>query len=73
MKVGERGQVTIPKPLRDKYGIAGNADVDFVEEKRGILLVKRSEGRERIAKMRGAIKLRFGKDVDEYIEDIRGR
>lgn len=30
--VGERGQVTIPKELRDRHGIEGGDEVEFVEE-----------------------------------------
>lgn len=31
-KVGERGQVTIPKHLRDRHGIDGGDEIVFVEE-----------------------------------------
>lgn len=30
-KVGERGQVTIPKDLRDQYGIEGGDEIGFVD------------------------------------------
>ncbi|PHQ38367.1 AbrB family transcriptional regulator [Halorubrum persicum] len=30
-KVGDRGQVTIPKELRDRRGIEGGDEVEFVE------------------------------------------
>ncbi|MEF8772577.1 AbrB/MazE/SpoVT family DNA-binding domain-containing protein [Halodesulfurarchaeum sp.] len=30
-KVGDRGQITIPKELRERYGIEGGDDVGFVE------------------------------------------
>lgn len=29
MKVGERGRVTIPKEIRDRFGIHANSEVDF--------------------------------------------
>jgi AbrB family looped-hinge helix DNA binding protein len=73
VRVGERGQITIPKPIRDQFGITRESHVDVVVYDNRICVIKRSEGGERIARMRGAITLRFGKDVDEYIEDIRGR
>ncbi len=73
MKIGERGQVTIPKDLRDKYGLGKDVDVEFVDEGNGIRIVKRSEGARRVARLRGRIKLKYGTSVDDYIEEIRGR
>jgi len=73
MKIGERGQVTIPKDLRDRYGLHRDVDVDFIDEGNGVRIVKRSDGAKRIAKLRGTIKLKHAASVDEYIEDVRGR
>lgn len=73
MKIGERGQVTIPKELRDRYGLQKDVDVDFVDDGSGIRIVKRSEGAERVDRISGIIKLKHAKSVDEYIEEIRGR
>jgi len=73
MKIGERGQVTIPKNLRERYGLQPNVDVDFVDDGNGIRVVKRSEGAKRVASIRGTIKLKYAQSVDEYIEEIRGR
>lgn len=41
MKVTRRGQVTIPKELRDKTGIDEGSEVDFFEEAGRIVIVKR--------------------------------
>lgn len=30
MRVSERGQVTIPKKIRDQFGLGENAEVEFV-------------------------------------------
>lgn len=73
MKIGERGQVTIPKKLRERYGLQPNVDVDFIDDGNTIRVVKRSEGAKRVASIRGIIKLKYARSVDEYIEDIRGR
>ena len=40
MKITERGQVTIPKDLRDKYGITPAVNLCFIEQENGLLLVK---------------------------------
>jgi AbrB family looped-hinge helix DNA binding protein len=39
MRIGERGQVVIPKALRERFGLYPNTDVEFVEEK-GKLVVR---------------------------------
>jgi AbrB family looped-hinge helix DNA binding protein len=43
MKVTTKGQVTIPQHIREKLGITPNSEVDFVEEKDRIYLIKKSE------------------------------
>ncbi len=47
MKIGERGQVTIPKHIREKYGLLPNTEVEFVPEKTGVLIVKKNENTDR--------------------------
>ena len=41
MKVTTKGQVTIPQAIREKLGITPSTEVDFVEEKGRVYLVKR--------------------------------
>ena len=41
MRIGERGQVTIPKTIREKYGFLPQIEVDFVQEKTGVLIQKK--------------------------------
>lgn len=73
MKVGERGQITIPKKLRIRYGLDKHTDVDVIDEGNGIRIVKSETGNDRIAQVRGTMKLKYAQSVDEYIEEIRGR
>jgi AbrB family looped-hinge helix DNA binding protein len=47
-KVGERGQVTIPKELRERFGINGGDDVVIYEEA-GKLVIERPVTREELA------------------------
>ena len=42
MRVTIKGQVTIPQEIREKLGITPAVEVDFVEEKDRIYLVKRT-------------------------------
>ncbi len=43
MRVTTKGQVTIPQDIRDKLGITPATEVDFIDEKGRIFLVKRKE------------------------------
>ena len=47
-KVGERGQVTIPKELRDRQGIKGGDEIEFVETNDEIV-IKPPTDKERLA------------------------
>ena len=41
MRVTSKGQVTIPKAVREKLGIKSQSEVDFVEENGRFYLVKK--------------------------------
>ena len=71
MKIGERGQITIPKDIRERYGFLPNIEVDFVPDKDGVLLRKRSLKVSPVQKVFGI--LNKSQHTDDYIEDIRGR
>ena len=42
MKVTTKGQVTIPQIIREKLGITPATEVDFIEEKGRVYLVKKT-------------------------------
>ena len=71
MKIGERGQITIPKSIRDKYGLLPNIEVDFIPDKDGVLLKKKSHKTSPVQKVFGILNKK--QNTDDYIEDIRGR
>jgi AbrB family looped-hinge helix DNA binding protein len=71
MKVTERGQITIPKHLREKYGITPNSEIEFQEDPQGILIVKRvstSPFRKYLGK---ASETGFELGTDEFLETLR--
>jgi AbrB family looped-hinge helix DNA binding protein len=76
MKVGERGQVTIPKDIREKFGIRPNAEVEF-KVVNGSIVLKKAAKKIGIAKWRGRCKDAFAElgysSVDKFVDDIRGR
>jgi AbrB family looped-hinge helix DNA binding protein len=69
-KVGERGQVTIPKRLRRSLGIRAGEEVEF-EESQGTLLLRRAHGADPVDRLIGAV--RESIDVDAYLAQARGR
>jgi bifunctional DNA-binding transcriptional regulator/antitoxin component of YhaV-PrlF toxin-antitoxin module len=71
MKMTDRGTVTVPKHLRERYGLGPNVDVEFVADEKGLILKKKAKGHDPVSKWRGV--LRTPLDVDAYIEEVRGR
>ncbi len=76
MKIGERGQVTIPKVIRDRFGLGPDTEVEFKIENSSIVLRKKPKKLE-LKKWKGRAKASFAElgysSVDRFIEDIRGR
>ena len=48
MRITSKGQVTIPQNLRQKHGLLPLSEVDFIEQRQGLLLIK--SGRRRRGK-----------------------
>ena len=79
MRVTEKGQVTIPKPIRDKLGIVPGTEVEFVEQEAEVVLKKRSAlvGARReefeawASRVAGTIDT-MGMDGKEYVDWLRG-
>jgi AbrB family looped-hinge helix DNA binding protein len=73
MKIGERGQITIPKRIRERYGLLPRSDVAFVEERGRIYVAPRRQSRtDRWGRAAGILKDKI-KDVDAYVDTLRGR
>ena len=76
MTVGERGQITIPKALRERFGLAPGADVEFavVDD---TLVLRKARRKLDLSKWKGYCRESFAElgdqGVDEFIEDVRGR
>lgn len=75
MKVSERGQITIPKHLRERYGMTHNVEVEITPTEKGLLIQKCSPAEHPVDRIVGILDGVVGDDfdIDEYIEEIRGR
>jgi AbrB family looped-hinge helix DNA binding protein len=71
MKIGERGQVTIPKKIREKYGLMPYIEVEFVPKETGVLIKKKSLHSSPVERVYGILQKKSS--TDKYIEAIRGR
>jgi AbrB family looped-hinge helix DNA binding protein len=75
MKIGERGQATIPKEIRDRFGLRPETEVEFRVVKDAIILEKKPK-RLNLNRWKGHCKgsSRLGyESVNDFIEDVRGR
>ncbi|MXY36829.1 MAG: AbrB/MazE/SpoVT family DNA-binding domain-containing protein [Dehalococcoidia bacterium] len=76
MRISERGQITIPKRLRDRYGMNHNVEVDITPTNDGLLIRKQSASEHPVDRVSGILdkveQPGIPSDVDEYIEEIRG-
>jgi AbrB family looped-hinge helix DNA binding protein len=76
MKIGERGQVTIPKDIREKFGLSAESEVEF-HVINGAIVLKKAAKKLDLRKWKGRckdsfVKLGYG-SVDKFIDDVRGR
>ena len=72
MRISERGQITIPKPLRDRFGMHQNVEIEITPTENGLLIQKRASALHPVDRVVGILD-GADFDIDEYIEEIRGR
>jgi len=68
--VSEKGQITIPKPLRVRLGIRVGQVLEVKEENGRVVMSKQIKPHDAIDKLYGILKL--GRSTDEIIEELRG-
>ena len=71
--VTTKGQVTIPKELREKFGIEPGSQVDFIAGTDGIRLRKVIDRTKRLAVLGCLKKELAGRSVNQLLDDLRGR
>jgi len=71
MRISERGQITIPKFMRERFGLNGDVEVELKPTSDGLVIRKRSLGEHPVDSVLGILK--HPSNTDEYIERVRGR
>lgn len=67
--VAERGQITIPKVLRESLGITPGTTLDFCEEN-GKLVAQKVELEDPVTRVTGCLTL--DGPTDQILDDLRG-
>lgn len=70
-RVTSKGQVTVPKAVRDALGLVPGAEVEFVIEG-GEAILRRRVPEEAFARWRGALRRRGQTRTDKLMRDLRG-
>ncbi len=70
-KVTSKGQITIPKNVREKLGLKTGAGVAF-EEKDGVFYIRKSVTKSPFDKWKGKLRKLKGKSSDQIIKELRG-
>ena len=71
MRISERGQITIPKQLRDQFGMNHNVEVELTPTRNGLLIRKRSVSDHPVEGIYAI--LGQGDSTDDRLDEIRGR
>ena len=78
MRVTEKGQVTIPKEIRDRLGIKPGSNVEFVVADKGVMLVKNGDATDAFEDFDAwarSVEGTFdtnGMTADNYVDWLRG-
>ena len=71
MRISERGRITIPKALRDRFGMNHNVEVEITPTEKGLLIHKQAAAQHPVERVYAM--LAHGDNTDDYLEEIRGR
>ncbi len=70
-KVTSKGQVTIPKKVRDRLGVHPGEEVGF-EEKGGVIVITKAVTKSPFDKWVGKLKKLEGQCSDDLVKELRG-
>lgn len=70
-KVTSKGQVTIPKKVRDRLGVHPGEEVGF-EEKEGVIVITKAVSKSPFDKWVGRLAKLEGQKSDDLVKELRG-
>lgn len=71
MRISERGQIMIPRRIREQCGFNHDVEVELTPTDQGLLIHRRTSARHPVDAVFGI--LEQNESVDDYIEELRGR
>lgn len=71
MRITQKGQVTIPRSIREHFGLHPGQEVIFVEQGNQVILEK-TQTHQVWKKYRGFLKNQKAKRTDDVIQKLRG-
>lgn len=71
-KVTSKGQITIPKEVRDKLGIQPGEDIGF-ERKGSVFYIRKTLKKSPFDRWVGRLKAQRGRKTDEIVDGLRGK
>ena len=72
VRLTDRGQITIPKQVRDALGLRAGDEVEFVADAAGGYRLRKVLRTNPFAKYRGHLTGLAGRQPDELVDDLRG-
>jgi antitoxin PrlF len=72
VRITEKGQVTIPKQVRDALGLRTGDEVEFVADAAGGYRLRKVLRTNPFAKYRGHLTSLAGRRPDDLVDDLRG-
>ena len=76
MKMGERGQVTIPKKLRERFGLGPETEIEITVHSEMLVLKKAAKPlklKNWKGKCKGSLQKLGYRTIEDYLKDVRGR
>ena len=71
-RITSKGQVTIPKEVRQRLGLRLGVELEFIEED-GVFRLRKRLPPDALKKYRGHLENLVGQDPDELVREMRGQ